>query len=378
LIAEETQDFVGREYVFDEINSFITSNSKGYFTVIGDPGQGKTAILAKYVQDTGCIAYFNRSLINLTRAEQFLESICNQLIERYQLDYPSLPPNATQDGNFLDKLLNESAQKETENPIVIVVDALDEVDQVNYRSVSNILFLPPHLPNGVYFILTLRRGVDVPMAVYAPSKSLNLLDDKYQADSGRDVKIYIENRINRSETLRFQIAEREETIEDFTDKISDKSENNFLYLRCIISDIEEGEYKDLTLEQFPKGLYKYYIFHWRRMGMTDDPLPLEKIKIVIVLAAVKQAVSQRKVCDYSGAEPLTVQDILLKWRQFLHEIMKDNEKRYGIYHSSYQDFLHGLTENDYPVTFQEIHRNISQVDFNLWENRKEMKKRRHE
>lgn len=378
MIADKTEDFVGREYVFNEINSFITSNSKGYFTVIGDPGQGKSAILAKYVQNTSCIAYFNSVLDGLNRTEQFLESICNQLIERYQLDYHSLPTNATQDGKFLERLLNESVQKESENPIIIVVDALDEVDQSSYRGVSNILFLPSHLPNGVYFILTLRRGVDVPMTVYTPSQSLNLLDDKYQADSERDVRTYIQNRVKKSEKLRLQILERKETVADFTNKISNKSENNFMYLRYVLSDIEKGEYKDLTLEQFPKGLQSYYMFHWRRMGMTDDPLPVEKIKIVIVLAAVKQAVSQRKVCDYSRESPLTVQDILLKWRQFLHEIMKDNEKRYGIYHSSYQDFLHGLTENDYPVTFQEVHRNISQVDSNLWKKRKEMKKRHHE
>ena len=84
------------------------------------------------------------------------------------MDYHSLPTNATQDGKFLERLLNESVQKESENPIIIVVDALDEVDQVSYRGVSNILFLPSHLPNGVYFILTLRRGVDVPMTVYTP------------------------------------------------------------------------------------------------------------------------------------------------------------------------------------------------------------------
>lgn len=319
MIADKTEDFVGREYVFNEIHSFITSNSKGYFTIIGDPGQGKSAILAKYVQNISCIAYFNSVLDGLNRTEQFLESICNQLIERYQLDYPSLPPNATQDGNFLGRLLNESVQKESENPIVIVVDALDEVDQSSYRGVSNILFLPPRLPNGVYFILTLRRGVNVPMTVDAPSQLLNLLDDKYQVDSERDVRTYIENRVKRSEKLRLQILERNETVADFTNKISNKSENNFMYLRYVLSDIEKGEYKDLTLEQFPKGLQSYYMFHWRRMGMTDDPLPVEKIKIVIVLAAVKQAVSQRKVCDYSGAEPLTVQDILLKWRQFLHD-----------------------------------------------------------
>lgn len=59
LIADKTEGFVGREYVFDTINTFIANNSKGYFTIIGDPGQGKSAILAKYVQDTGCIVHFN-------------------------------------------------------------------------------------------------------------------------------------------------------------------------------------------------------------------------------------------------------------------------------------------------------------------------------
>ena len=62
LIQDKTTDFVGCEYVFDSIETFIQNNPNGYFTIIGDPGQGKIAILAKYVQNTGCVAHFNVQL----------------------------------------------------------------------------------------------------------------------------------------------------------------------------------------------------------------------------------------------------------------------------------------------------------------------------
>jgi Effector-associated domain 10 len=377
LIDDKTKDFVGREYVFDAINAFIANNPKGYFTIIGDPGQGKSAILAKYVQDTGCIAHFNQLLQGPNRADQFLESICRQLVERYQLPYDPLPNNAKQDGEFLSQLLDEVAQQRKGEKIIISVDALDEVDINSYRDAANILYLPAHLPDGVYFILTRRRDVEVPLTSYAPMQTISLLD--YQTDSQRDVRTYIGNRVNSSENLRQRVDVRGETIIEFTDKIALKSDNNFMYLRYVLIDIESGLYQDLTLEQFPQGLQSYYDFHWRRMGMNDEPLPLEKIRIIVILGAVKEPVSQRKVCDYSGEKPLIVQNILFKWKQFLHELLKDDEKRYIIYHSSYRDFLHSLTEKNYPVTFKEIHKRIAKVELKVWNKVKEvLKNRRHE
>jgi serine/threonine-protein kinase len=378
LIADKTQDFVGREYIFKAINNFIADNKNGYFAITGDPGQGKSAILAKYVQDTNCITHFNSSLEGPNRTDQFLESICEQIIKRYQLPHNSLPPNATRDGVFLKQLLEESAKKRNGQPIIIAVDALDEVDRgSNKDSLANILFLPPNLPDDVYFILTRRRGVDVPFTVYTPFKSLSLLD--YQSDSERDVISYIQKRIKNSEKLRLQIAERGETIEDFTNKISNKSENNFMYLRGILLDIEEGEYKDYTLEEFPKGLKSYYMFHWRQMGMIDYPLPIGKIRIVITLGVVKEPVSQRKICHYTREEPSIIEHILLKWRQFLHLLVKDDEKRYRIYHPSYREFLYDLTKEDYPVTFKEIYGRIARIELKLWGKIKgELKDHRYE
>jgi serine/threonine-protein kinase len=368
LIADKTKDFVGREYVFDAIEAFIANNSKGYFTIIGDPGQGKSAILAKYVQDTGCIVHFNLLLQGPNRADQFLESICRQLVERYQLPYDPLPPNVKQDGEFLGQLLDEVAQRRQGEVVIIAVDALDEVDENSYRDAANILYLPAHLPDGVYFILTRRRDVEVPLTSFAPMQTISLLD--YQTDSERDVRTYIGNRVNSSENLRQRIEVRGETITEFKDKIASKSENNFMYLRYVLIDIESGLYQDLTLEQFPQGLQGYYDFHWRRMGMTAKPLPVEKIKIVYILGEVREPVSRRKICDFSGEDEYAVQQVLNEWKQFLHELMKE-EKRYSVYHSSFRDFLHrkDILET-HPVTIPGIHQLIAKNELKVWQKLK--------
>jgi len=369
LIADKTEGFVGREYVFDAINAFIDNNPKGYFTIIGDPGQGKSAILAKYVQDTGCIAHFNVLLQGPNRADQFLESVCSQLIERYGLPYDPLPPNTKQDGEFLGQLLDEVAQKRDGKVVIIAVDALDEVDENSYRNGANVLYLPAHLPDSVYFILTRRRGVEVPLTSYSASmQTLNLLD--FQTDTDRDVRTYIGNRVNTSDNLHQRIDGRGETIMEFTDKIANKSENNFMYLRYVLLDIENGLYQDLTLEQFPQGLPGYYEFHWRRMGMTKEPLPVEKIKVVYILGEVREPVSRRKICDFSGEDEYAVQQVLNEWMQFLHELIRE-EKRYSVYHASFRDFLHrkDILET-HPVTLPGIHQLIAKNELKVWQKLK--------
>jgi Effector-associated domain 10 len=367
LIADKTEGFVGREYVFDAIQSFINNNPKGYFTITGDPGMGKSAILAKYSQDTGCIAHFNVQLQGLNRADQFLEGVCKQLIDRYQLPYDSLPLDAAQDGEFLGQLLDEAAQNRNGQPVIIAVDALDEVDAASYKS-ANILYLPPHLPEGVYFILTRRRDVEVSLTTFTPKEIISLLD--YQTDSQRDVRSFIHNRIESSEKLHQQIDERKETTIVFTDKIADKSENNFMYLRYVLQDIESGDYKDLSLEDFPQGLGDYYDFHWRRMGMNEKPLPHEKIRIVYILGEVKQPVSRKQICDFSGDGTHTVQTVLNEWKQFLNVLLKEEQKFYGVYHSSFCDFLHRkdiLEETG--VTIPGINSLIAKDLLNKWKNR---------
>ncbi len=58
LIWEKSENFVGREFVFAAINEFLhrcdrktlRQGNHGYFTLIGTPGSGKSAILTKYIK----------------------------------------------------------------------------------------------------------------------------------------------------------------------------------------------------------------------------------------------------------------------------------------------------------------------------------------
>ncbi|MEA5556405.1 hypothetical protein [Nodularia spumigena] len=51
VIADKTQIFCGRKFVFAKIQEFIENNTSGYFTILGDAGMGKSAIAAKYIVD---------------------------------------------------------------------------------------------------------------------------------------------------------------------------------------------------------------------------------------------------------------------------------------------------------------------------------------
>ncbi|MCC3467147.1 MAG: ATP-binding protein, partial [Microcoleus sp. PH2017_06_SFM_O_A] len=73
IIADRTQDFTGRRFVFAAIAEFLQNNRKGYFVLEADPGVGKSSIMAKLVLllKRRCVAHFNSQSQGIVRAEQF-------------------------------------------------------------------------------------------------------------------------------------------------------------------------------------------------------------------------------------------------------------------------------------------------------------------
>jgi hypothetical protein len=336
LIEEKTEGFVGRGFVFEAIEKFLTSQPNGYFIIEGEPGIGKSAILAKYVQKTECVAHFNIRSQGITSVERFLKNVCTQLISRYNLPYSSLPPDATRDGQFFAQLLGEvSAKLKTGERLVIAIDALDEVDRTDHTG-ANLLYLPARLDKGVYFVMTQRPGT-LALTVNTPPHRFDLM--QYQEQSLQDIQTYIRGEIKKSSQLQAWIDEKGLTVEEFITQLANKSENNFMYLKYVLPDIQNGKYKDLSIESLPQGLEAYYEDHWRRMGMTDKERKRTKIKIVYVLAELREPVSRELIGEFSGEDAFTVQEVLDEWEQFLHNDKVDGETRYSVYHSSFCDFL---------------------------------------
>lgn len=364
IIEEKIQDFVGRGFVFEAIADFLQQQPKGYFVLEADPGVGKSAIMARLVQlfKGRCLTHFNIQSQGIVTPERFLENICTQLIQGYKLDYPRLPERATEDGNVLAHLLAEAAQKlPPGKKLVVVVDALDEVDSARQTKGSNLLYLPDSLVNNVYFILSKRpQQLNLPFTDYLSTFDLM----QYPAESAEDARHYAEKRYGRSPQIQDWVTSRQLTPEQFLTTLVAKSADpikgvhNFMYLRYVLNDIEAGLYQGESLDSLPQGLRRYYQKHWELMEMTADPLPIDKIRTIYVLALVREAVSRRLLAELTEIADYQLRPILRQWEQFLRLQQVEGDTRYTIYHASFSDFLKEEAE-DSGVNLEDIKRRIA-------------------
>ncbi|BAZ81516.1 NACHT domain-containing protein [Sphaerospermopsis kisseleviana] len=333
LIFEKTRLFCGRDFVFKAINQFFSTQPKGYFTVIGDAGMGKSAIASKYVLATKFPCYFNIFAEGRNKPEKFLASIRQQLIKRY-----SLKNAENADLRTLLEKVSEKGQR-----LVIVVDALDEVEQ---EGNSNLLDLPQNLPNGIYFLLTRRpynqETKRLTVSPDTPVSELDLTKGDYTALSQEDVKEYLHFFLNNDAKLRNWINERNISEDSFVEQIALKSENNFIYLRYLLPGISEGKYNDLSLQGLPQGLQDYYTTHWTRMGM-DKESNEKKVKILYILVERGEAISSQMIADILDEDEFDVKDVLDDWIEYVTPKVNLEEEKtyYSIYHRSFLEFLQG-------------------------------------
>ena len=368
-IQEKSQDFTGRQFIFDAIDRFLNSNPRGYFFIRGDPGIGKTAIAAQLVKSRGYIHHFNIRAEGINKTSLFIRNICAQLIAVYQLNYPSVPENAVHDSEFLKQLLYEvSSQLSPSDEVVIVVDALDEVDVDEIKPGANILYLPVSLPKGIYFVITLRKQ----MINVRSDCEVGILDiEQDSANNVADIRQYLDQSMSRSGIQQF-VASQKISRKQFVDHLADKSQGNFMYLHYVLPEIEKGAYKDLNPGNLPAGLQNYYEDHWRRMRGEDEESWFKyKLPIIMALTVVKKPVSISLLSDFSGVKEFPrIRSVLEHWSQFLYEERVEHDgqsqKRYRIYHASFHEFIEKKEDiADERVSRQRAHRNITN---NMWED----------
>jgi hypothetical protein len=260
---------------------------------------------------------------------------------RYQLDHPTLPPEATEDSAFLSQLLNEATTKTKGEPVVVLVDALDEAEDVGLAAGANRLYLPQVLPEGVYFVLTSREQIDYRLDVRR-REDLYLRDDDPQ--NLDDVRTYVRGFLASHPEMDERIRAWEIDSEEFLKLITDKSQGNFMYLVHVLEDIRSGALSPTTIDRIddlPKGLREYYERHWRSMRDQDQER-FEAIyePVLRLLATVREPVTIANVEEWTKVDPARVRDVIREWRPFLNEQPGPNgEKLYRVYHASFQEFL---------------------------------------
>jgi hypothetical protein len=344
LVNERTRNFVGRDFVFRAIDHQLADPDfpAGYILIRGEPGIGKTALLSQLVKTRGYVHHFNIAPQNIRSTRTFLENVCAQLIVRYQLEYTGLPPEATQDSAFLSELLSEAAKKVGDEPIVVLVDALDEAEDIGLAATANRLYLPPVLPDRVFFVVTSREQMDYRLVV-------DRREDIYLRDNDpqnlQDVRTYVRDFLKiHIDTMTGRVAAWGVGPDQFVELICDRSQGNFMYLVHVLNDIRTGQISPATvddIQSLPKGLRAYYERHWRIMR-SQDQSRFEQIfePVLRILATVREPVSIESVEEWTKIDQARIRDVVREWRPFLNQHRSQSGKPlYRVYHASFQDFL---------------------------------------
>jgi hypothetical protein len=243
--------------------------------------------------------------------------------------------------NTADPSSTQAAQKPGAVPLVVLVDALDEAEDVGLAPSANRLYLPAVLPDGVFFVLTSREQIDYHLDVDR-REDIYLRDDDPQ--NLEDVRNYVRKFVgDHGEVMGVRIRAWNVTEDKFIAKITDKSEGNFMYLVHVLGDIRQGRITPATIDdidKFPKGLVAYYQRHWRSMRGQDRER-FERIyePALRFLATVREPVSIAMLQEWTEMDSIRINEVIREWRAFLNEADDDGELRYRVYHASFQDFL---------------------------------------
>lgn len=332
LIDERTEEFVGRRTLARTLWETFDDPAfgSGYLVVTGEPGIGKTALLASLVQRHGLVHHFNSALTGVNTTERFLGNVCAQLVAAYGLPQ-QLPADVTSDSATLLRLLGEAVRT---GRVVVAVDALDEAR--DGQAGSNRLLLPPALPRNTYVLLTLRTTEGVPLYV---DERRELTIDERAAENVADVREFATTFVGRHrETMTARLAALDVHEAGFTETLCDRSEGNLMYVRHVLHGIRDQTLGGLGVDVLPRGLQAYYAQLEQQLGVVNGLAPERQLKILAVLATWPEPLAVTRLAAYAGEAAGSTAAVVRRWGGLLNRV-DEAPPRFALYHASFRDFL---------------------------------------
>ncbi|MFO7907231.1 MAG: tetratricopeptide repeat protein, partial [Pirellulaceae bacterium] len=156
---ERTQQFQGRDEELKQIAAYLADDSdRRPLLVHGPPGTGKTAILAEAAKRTEehfkPIVRFLGVTPDASDLRGLLASLCRELEDRVPAETRKLP---AEPDKLQEELLRRLATGPAQRPIVIVLDALDQLSPTDGR--RRLAWLPWTLPEHARLVVSCISGV---------------------------------------------------------------------------------------------------------------------------------------------------------------------------------------------------------------------------
>jgi hypothetical protein len=344
-LFEEHTGFVGRAWLRSALDNFIKEGKGGYFIVEGKPGIGKTSFAVDLVRNRQYLHHFNSLKFSVFETKQFIKNLSAQIHGRYSPDYRKPSEDDFHGSAYLTELLFSTAKTiPGEQPIVVVVDALDEAESPA-RVGTNPLSLPGALPSNVVFLLTRRDDTKGFLLNASNPKQVQPMLQSSK-DNLADVHDFLDIALKQPLVQAFR--SRQPGLDDaaLNRLLLERSEGNFMYLVHVVQGIQSGEYDLTGFRSLPQGLLEYYGRHWQRIRQRNvEQWAGLFLPIIGALAVAREPLSAAAISVFVGHKLQKVSNrfeitaALYELGEFLEISTVDGDRGYSLYHTSFREFL---------------------------------------
>lgn len=326
IVSEHTQLFIGRSKEIEKLDNFLADNSIGVLLVTASAGFGKTSLLASWLKirhEQGYFIadhFFSQRYDRTRSAKSAYGNLLQQIYTYYERYYEQIPNEIDELIKALYNILREPGKEE--KPLVILIDALDELDK------TDILFSPPFptpLPPNVFVIASARASEGE-----KPEYLSGWTNDIERIHLDRLPRCAIADWLR--ETGDGKLALFAEDI-NFVTQLDEITQGFPLYLSYLIDELSHAakQKQDILqlLAQTPNGFENCVKQQLNRLDELD--LPDERWQFFALLAVAKGTLEKQDVKAITGMRDRSLRQLHQCW-QVTRWIKISNDESYAFAH----------------------------------------------
>jgi WD40 repeat protein len=353
LLAEKIKGFTGREWLFQEIDEWRARGSSAVLLIAGEPGVGKSAIVAALVHrnpggqvlgyhccraDTPATlepAGFVRSLAAMfsARLDDYAAMLGGSFIAD-TLRRSDTDPISAFEAAILGPL--HKIKMPEGGRFYLLIDSLDEaLARIHRPTIVDALSTRlDRLPSWLGIVATTRNDPAVLSQLGGLRAHILSAQDPRNQD---DVRRFIRYRLAQP-ILRDQTRGCSKMLAGLEKDLLRSSAGNFLFVTTALNAVECGQLSFDQIENLPPGLSSLYkIFFHRLFRDAGVDFGVSR-RILETMAAAREALNREQIAAASGLDAEEDLPLILSR---LASFVPASECRYAFFHKSLSDWLTG-------------------------------------